>query len=274
MHAIRTIAGLELRIQARSRWTASFALIFAALAVAISYFGLVTAGSVGIQSFERTAASLLNLVLYLAPIVALTMSTLSLSGERGAQELLFSQPISRSSVLIGKLAGLFVSLGTATLAGFGLSGLLIATAAGTDGLLRFLAMVGVSLLLEAVFLALGCLVAVAAATRVRAFGAALFFWFFFVLFYDLVVIGMSFLLRERLANQMILWSLFGNPVDLARVSALLAMGDPAIFGAAGAALVKAFGGAAASHALLLAGLCAWVALPVLAANRWLRHRDV
>src|SRR5574341_1504037 len=92
--AITVIAAQETRTNMRNNWTLIFAGVFGALALAISYFGMVTAGLTGFQGFTRTAASLLNLVLYLVPILSLTMAALSLTGEKGASELLFSQPVS------------------------------------------------------------------------------------------------------------------------------------------------------------------------------------
>ncbi|HEX8984368.1 MAG TPA: ABC transporter permease subunit, partial [Bryobacteraceae bacterium] len=105
---IRTIAAQELKINIRNKWTLVFALVFAALALAISYFGLVTEAVIGFQGFTRTTASLLNLVLYLIPLISLTMGALSFTGEKGASELLFSQPVTRTEILAGKLAGLFM----------------------------------------------------------------------------------------------------------------------------------------------------------------------
>ena len=65
---IFTIAGQETRISMRNRWTLLFAGVFGLLALAISYFGLVTEGYAGFQGFARTTASLLSLVLYLVPL--------------------------------------------------------------------------------------------------------------------------------------------------------------------------------------------------------------
>src|SRR5215470_11575235 len=113
-----TVAGQESRINIRNRWTLLFAAVFGLLALAISYFGLVTEGYAGFQGFERTTASLLSLVLYLVPLVALVMATLSLTGDRGAMELLFSQPVARQEILLGKTLGLFGSMLTAMLFGF------------------------------------------------------------------------------------------------------------------------------------------------------------
>ena len=271
---IATIAKQEARIGFRNRWTVLFAAVFGMLSLTISYFGLVTQASTGFQSFERTVASLLSLVLYLVPIVSLSMATLSFTGEPGSSELLFSQPVTRLDVLLGKLVGLLLSMSTAILFGFGLSGAIIASQIGSEGFSRFASFAGITLLLAAAFLAIGALVAVVAVKRTKAFGAALLVWFFFVLFYDLLIVGGAFLLKERTANQFIFLSLFGNPVDAARVASLIAVGDPTIFGAAGAMLTKFLGGRLASQVILLATLLGWTVSATSLAGYFLRKRDI
>ena len=272
--AILAIAAQETRIHLRNRWTVLFAAIFGLLALAISYFGLVIEGYAGFQGFERTTASLLSLVLYLVPLVALMMSLSSLTGERGAIELLFSQPVKREEVLFAKVIGLFGSMLIAMLFGFGLAGAVIAFETGIDGLLRFLSFTGISLLLSLVFLALGAFLAVLGVTRIRALAFALFAWFFLVLFYDLLVMGTAFLMKERAANLLIFISLFGNPVDLARVAGLMAVGDVTIFGSAGAALFKFLGGKAACQAVLVGALAMWTAGLMTMAARLIRKLDL
>ena len=271
---VRAIAAHEFRIHIRSKWTLIFGLVFGALALAISYFGLVTAGLVGFQSFTRTSASLLNLVIYLVPLMALVMAALSFTGERGAAELLFAQPVTRREILFGKLAGLFLSIAAATCFGFGMAGVVIAFNADGEGALGYLTLLAVTLLLALVFLSLGALVALLAQKRARALGQALFLWFFFILFYDLLVMGLAFLLKERAANLVIFVSLFGNPADMARISALLALGGTSIFGAAGALLLKFLGGPVTGGVLLGVALVMWAAAPVAVADRILKHQDI
>ena len=272
---IRTIAVHELKINIRQRWTLIFAIVFGALALAISYFGLVTQAVIGFQGFVRTSASLLNLILYLAPIVALSMATLSFAGEKGVGEMLFSQPVTRTAILTGKLAGLAMALGAATMFGFGLSGLVIAANVGMEGFSRYIVFLAFALMLEAVFLSLGALIAISSGSRSRSFGYALFVWFFFVLFYDLLAMGITFLLKERTANQFLFLSLFGNPVDLARVGSLLVLGDSQIFGAAGAALVRSLGGSrTGAVATIGIAVALWAIVPIVISSRTLRRRDI
>lgn len=273
-NAISIVAGQEVRINIRNKWMLMFAAAFAALSLAVCYFGLVTVAAVGVQGFIRTTASLLNLVLYLVPLVALVMATMSFSGERGTTELLFSQPVSRANILTGKLLGLFLCLASATCIGFGSAGAVIAVRAGGDGSTRFAVFVGLALLLGLVFLSLGAMLAILIDDKAKALGASLFLWFFFVIFYDLLAIGMTFLFKEQTANLFIFLSLFANPVDLVRVSSLMNLGGATVFGAAGAALLKFLGGTVWSNVLLTVALIVWAVGPVFIATRSLSKQDI
>lgn len=273
-HSITIIARQELRVNIRNRWTMIFAGVFSVLVLAISYFGLVTAGAIGFQGFARTSASLLNLVLYVIPLVALTMGTLSFTSEASANELLYSQPVSRFDVMLGKLAGLFASIATASFIGFGMTGVIIAVKAGGDGALRYSVLVAFSLLLALIFVTLSALISTACKRKTKTFGVSVFVWFFFVIFYDLLVIGSTFLFNERTANTLVFGSLFANPVDIVRVSCLMLLNGRDIFGSAGASLLKFTGGEGAGLAVLAVTAALWVIAPTVLAYTLMRRQDI
>jgi len=235
---------------------------------------MASAVVVGFEGFTRTTASLLNLVLYLVPLIALTAGCLSFSGEKGAAEMLFAQPVLRSEVLIGKVLGLFSSLATAVVFGFGVSGIVIATRTGLDGISRYLGFILLTLLLLLTFLCLGALAAVVSEGRARALGIALGMWFVFVLFYDLIAVGLALLVNPHLSRTVILVSLFGNPVDLVRVSGLLILGGATIFGAGGTSLVRTFGSPGLAIALLSSAALLWTVVVLTAAERFLAKREI
>lgn len=272
--AILSIGRQELVINIRNKWTLTFAVAFGALVLAVSYVGIQSEGYSGLQNFTRTSASILNLVLYIVPLVALTMGTLSFTGDKGSIELLYSQPVSRGAVLVGKMVGLFISIVLSTLGGFSLAGFLIGMQAGTEGLFRYGLLVVFSLGLSMAFLSLAVLVAVASKRKAKSFGAALFLWFFFVLFYDLIVIGGIQLIGGAASNTFLFLSLLGNPVGMVRVASLIVLDNVTIFGAPGAALVRFFGGSLTSVAILTAVLAVWVVAPVMTAKSLLQKQDI
>src|SRR5512140_2394253 len=131
----------ELTLAVRSRWLQIFAIVFAALALLIARSGYILSGGSGVQDFARTAASLLQLVLLLVPLTALTFGVFELTPDRGAAELLSSQPAPRAAILVGTLCGLLVALVAAQLLGFGAAAFVIFSRSGPEGLSGFIAVV-------------------------------------------------------------------------------------------------------------------------------------
>jgi Cu-processing system permease protein len=271
---ISRIAQQELLVNIRNKWTIIFAGVFGLLIVGISYIGIMAEGFSGMQNFTRTSASMLNLVLYIVPLVALIMGTLSFTSDRGTTELLFSQPVFRSEVLLGKILGLFYSLSLSMLAGFLVAGGIILSVTGEEGMLQYGIFVLLSLLLALVFLVVAVVIATANKRKSRSFGIALFAWFFFVLFYDLIVLGISLFFKGQTANYILFLSLFGNPVDMVRVASLIILDNVSIFGAAGAALLRFLGGSVLSVVLLVSALILWIGIPLAFSRHLLNKQDI
>jgi len=271
---LAVLARHELRVLLRSRWVAAYAAVFAVLTFGVAYFGLAVVEFTGFQSFDRTAISLVNLVLYVVPLASMLMAVQSFRPEGGVSEQLLSEPATRAEIVVGKLLGLAAAHVLATLIGFGATGFLIAVEVGTSGLGAYLAVVASTLLVGFVFLALGSLLTLLAGRGLRAYALVMVAWFVLVLLFDLLVIGGTFLLPERWANRLAVGALFANPVDAARVAALLSVSGRELFGPAGAQLTRTLGGATQAVALLVAVLVAWIAVPAGLATAVLRRQDV
>jgi Cu-processing system permease protein len=275
MNAVFLCARHELLLAVRSRWLQLFAVVFAALALVVSSAGYILSGGYGLQDFARTAASLVQLVLLIVPLTALCFGALALTPERGAAEMLFAQPVSRTSILAGRYLGLFVSLVAAQAIGFGLAGLVLQGQSGESGLGTFVALVAISLVLTAVFLSIAALLAQArAARRARVLALALVVWFVAVVLYDVAVLAVASLLRSGTASRLLITAVLVNPADAGRTMALMAVEGTAAFGAASAALLRFTGGA--GYAILFASmsLLAWIIGPLLIAARRLSRADL
>ena len=81
----------------------------------------------GFRGIEATIASLVSLVIYLVPLIALILGYDAIVGEReeGSLDLLLSMPLTRIELLLGKFVGLACALAFSTLAGFGLAGIVL-----------------------------------------------------------------------------------------------------------------------------------------------------
>lgn len=282
MHADATFRAMmlcarqEMTIAVRSRWTQLFAAVFATLALAIAGSGYVLSGGSGVQDFARTAASLVQLVLLVVPLASIVMGVLALSPDRGAAELLFSQPVRRGAVLAGTLLGLFAALAAAEACGFGAAGIVIFLQNGSDGLAGFL-LVGIgSLALTAIFLSLAALVAAGATgrRRVAALARALVVWVALALVFDVAVLGVASLLRSGHASRLLVVSSILNPIDAVRTGALMGIEGTAAFGSASLALLRITGGAAAATIYIVLSLILWIAAPVCAAAYRLARIDI
>ena len=276
MRLLLLFARLELLLAVRSRWTQLFTVVFAALALAVAGAGYVLSGGSGLQDFARTTVSLIQLVILLVPMTALVLGVMALAPERGAAEILYSQPVGRHIVLFGKLLGLFTALLAAQAIGFGLAGLAILQQAGRYGAGTFGLLMTSSALLTAVFLGLAAALSAGATgrRRTRALAVALILWFGLVILYDVVALGAASLLPSGDASRLLIVAALVNPVDAIRTGALLALEGPGAFGAASAALLRFTGGAVGAAALILASVVGWLAGPMLIGARRLARADI
>ena len=255
----------ELRDALTNRWLIAYAVLLAALGVAATATGLDSSSGLAIQAFGRTTATLMNLCLLLAPLVAVLMGAASIAGEqeRGTLEHLLAQPLTRTQLLLGKHAGLLVALTAATFFGFLPAGVLIAAAADPGMLGHYLLFPTIAALAGAAMAGIGVLISVTSRSAVQAQGTAVFAWFAFVLLYDLVLMGS--LAVSGVAAEWLAVALVANPVDAARVLGVLALEpDLYLLGPAGAFLAARLSQSGAA-ALLLGALGLWTILPVAGA---------
>jgi Cu-processing system permease protein len=275
MNHVLLCARQELLLSIRSRWLQIFTVTFAVLALLVSASGYVLSGGYGVQDFARTAESLVHLVLLLVPLTAITFGALSLAPDRGAAELLYSQPASRGSILCGRYLGLLSALAAAQAIGFGAAGLVVNHEAGPEGAGAFLLVVIASIAVTAVFLSIAALLAQTAAGRAaRVLALALAVWFVAVILYDVAVLGAASLLRSGSASRLLVAAALVNPVDAARTATLTLIEGTTAFGAASLVLLRLTGGPAAAVLLAVASVGLWTVAPLLLAVRRLSRADI
>jgi Cu-processing system permease protein len=260
-----TLAKKEMSDALRNRWFVLYTLAFSGLALAFSYLSLAGAGMVGFAGFGRTAASLINLVLLIVPLLALTIGAQSLAGEQERNTLayLLAQPISRADVFVGKYLGLTLSLLAALLFGFGISGMVMAlNGAGASDPAVYVMLVVLAFLLSLTMLSVGFLISALSRRAGVAVGIGLFLWLAFVFFGDLGLMGTALVLRVPIAN--LFWLSLVNPLQVFKLAAILnVQATLDILGPAGLYAMRQYGDELAL--LLLAVLLLWIVTPAAVA---------
>lgn len=216
---IGVIAGKEFRDRLRNRWVLAVACVFTVFALVIAYFGSAQQGAVGWRNIDVTIASLVSLVIYLLPLISLILGydAIVAERERGSLDLLLSLPINRFELLLGKFLGLASALGVATVGGFGAAGALLFYQLGGAALYHYGGFIASAFLLGLSFLSLAVMVSVLAQDPVRASGVAIALWFFYILVYDLLLLGILVVSAGRFSLNAFPVLLLLNPADIFRI---------------------------------------------------------
>ena len=268
---VGALVGKEMRDARRNRWLALYTLVFAGLSFALAWLALATMGAAGPAGFGRTAASLINLVLLIVPLMGLTLGALSLAGERERGSLLYllAQPITHLELLMGKYLGVGLSLLGALALGFGASGLVIAWRGIAASAVAYLSLVALASLLALSALSLGMLLSVVARRSATAIALALFLWLMLVFGGDLGLMGSALALPIDIQTLFALALL--NPLQVFKMAAILAIrGSLEVLGPAGLYALRAYGDRLG--ALFLVILLAWTILPLASTYLVFRHR--
>jgi Cu-processing system permease protein len=259
--AVLLVMGKEVREARQNRWFLVFAAIFAGLALALSLLGMSGLGNIGVAGFGRTAASLLNLVMVVVPLMGLLVGAMSVAAEReqGTLQTLLAQPVVLEEVLLGKFLGLAAALLATIAGGFGLSALVIAYYGGTAQIGAYGQLVGFTALFGLGYLSVGFLVSCLVRKVPTALGVALFLWLASVFLSDLGLMGTAVSLQ--LSPRTLLWLSLVNPAQVFKLLVLDAVqGNLENLGPAGGYAADVFGGWL--RPALAGVLVAWAVVPL------------
>lgn len=265
------IARQQLTLILRSKWLGSFGVLFALLAIFVTFFG--NSGQSGYDGFSRMTASLLNLNLLLIPLIALLIGSLFLAGEKEDRGLmlLLTYPVSIKSVLAGKFIGLFLAIWSVITFGYGAAAIVMYLGNSGTSLSVLLLFYFLSLLLAVVFLAISMMIGLWSKTRFQALGLSLIVWAVSVLFYEFIVMGVSIFVAKEWILPMLSTSIFLNPVELIRVWAILSLDGASVFGPALYDLTVWANGWL-GQSLFIAAAVFWIVVPLLFSHLFVKRR--
>lgn len=218
------------------------------LAICFSFFSME-------ENSYKAILSLLNIVLLVVPLVSIIFATIHFYNSYEFIQLMLSQPISRSRILLSEYAGVVFSLSVGFIAGVGLPVLLYSN--NFSGW----ALVLSGLLLTWVFTAIAFWAAVKARDKAKGIGVALLLWFYFAILYDGLLLIVLFGLQDYPMEKATLAMAACNPIDLTRIFMMLQLDVSALMGYTGA-LYKDFFGSAWGILFTTGILLLWVALPL------------
>lgn len=259
------LARKEVRDFLRNRWFILYTLGFSLLAVLLLYFTASGGELMESKGFGRTAASLVNLVLFFIPLISLVTGAISISSERetGTLAYLLSHPVTKSEVFAGKFLGLLASIFVSIALGFGLSGMVMSLKVGDENLSSFLMTALLSLFLAASLLGIGFLISVFSRNASRAIGLAVFLWLALIILGDLGIMGTSVVLDLGIRELFVLALI--NPAQVFKIASIVELSNRfEVLGPVGVYVLRTFGSFGAK-ALLVLVLAAWVVAPLACA---------
>ncbi len=265
MSTVLRLARRELGEAIRNYWFAVNAGVFVLGALALLLFGQQDATVLGYRGTARALAGLMQLALFLVPLMALFPAAAALAGERevGTLDYLLAQPVTRGEVHAGKWLGVGAAVGLSLLLGFAAAGGVGLGRGVPAGLMAGLA--GLAVLLAAVFVSLGTWISARAATQGRATSLGLTVWLFFLALGSLGLMG-AFVAWGLPAAVLEAWA-FLNPVEAFRLAMVVVL-DPGtrVLGPVGADLVETLGRPLVVG-LAAGSLAAWTGLGFWAGRR-------
>lgn len=226
--AIWVIAKKELSERLRNRWIWTVSLLVLAATLAIGFLGAAPVGVVGAHGAGAILASILNLAVYLVPLLALVMGAGAIIDEkrRGLLDLVLAYPVSPSEYFLGTFIGYALALATALVASFVPSGLVLGALAGID-LTEYALLVILVLGLGTSFLALSFLISILSKDPGRGTASSVLVWIFAVLVFDLVLVGVLVGFGGRVPPVLLSTALLFNPTDVFRLIAFTWVGSAA-----------------------------------------------
>lgn len=219
------------------------------------------------ENQSKALLSLLNIVLIVLPLVSLVFATIHYYNSYEFIELMLSQPVGRSRVLLSEFFGVSFSLLCSFWIGIGLPVLFYSFSE-----------VGISLLftgscLILVFTSLAFLSSVYSRDKARGIGSALLMWFYFSLLYDGLILLILFTFSDYPLEKITLLLSALNPIDLGRIFIMLKMDISALMGYTGA-LYKDFFGSVTGLLFTTTIMIIWIIVPLWLAIRKFKKKDL
>jgi Cu-processing system permease protein len=228
VNSIVNVAIREMKIGFRNPWAYSFMALFA-----IFMLSLLLINVQGyVKGYSGTSGTMLNLILYLLPLMTLMLGSFSLTSDKedGNWELLSTYPLGTWSFLLGKFIGLSITLMTIVALGFGLSGTVGWILGSNLDFSTYLRLLIFSFCLSLLFLALAMLVGTVSRNRWQALSITVTIWFFMIIAWPPLLIAVLGMMPYLWIKPALTALTFLNPAELSRLFTVVKLGGGSILG--------------------------------------------
>lgn len=219
------------------------------------------------NNYEKGLVSLLNIVLFVVPLVSIVFSSIYLYNSAEFINLLVSQPLKRENIWLSIFIGLAGAISLSFFVGVGIPIFLYAFSGSG------LTLLGCGLLLSVIFVAIAMWTSVLIRDKSKGIGLAILLWLYFGLLFDALVLFLLFQFSDYpIENMMVALSMF-NPIDISRILILLQLDLSAMMGYTGA-IFRDFFGTGLGMGITLVVMVLWAVIPLFLSVRYFKKKDL
>ncbi|MFA5011829.1 MAG: ABC transporter permease subunit [Ignavibacteria bacterium] len=254
---MRKIMKYIIRDVARSKFIFFYTATLFLLTVGLNYLN---------RDETKTVITVLNVVIYLMPLVNILYVSLHYYNSKEFIETLLTYPVKRGQIFMAE----YFSLTLALIFSYILGVIFPLLIFGSTMLILNLLVSGI--LLIAMFTSISLLVSIIYDERIKGIGMLIGIWLFMAIVFDGIILIMYFLLNDFPLDKISVILIALNPIDLTRLYILINLDIASLFGYSGANFIKFFGQAYGIVILLLVSFI-WIIVPTLLARRKFNKKD-
>lgn len=216
---------------------------------------------------DKSIASMLNVVLFVVPLVSVVFSSIYLYNSSEFIALLVSQPLKRQTISASIFTGLAGAMTLAVVLGIGVP--IFTFAFSVSGITLLV----VSLFLSLIFVSIASWVSVRVRDKSKGIGLAILLWLYFALIFDAVLLFLLFQFADYPIEKFMIAVSMLNPIDISRILILLEIDLSVMMGYTGAVFRNYFG-TAAGMLMTSVIILLWSVLPLWFATRFFSKKDL
>ena len=220
MKNLYLIAFLDLKESLRAKWFLVYSVVFGGLIALFFIAGVTESQVMGFSGLSRLLLMYIQITIVILPIFILITTVRSISGDRDNHilEYMLSFPISLRQYYWGKIIGRFITVYLPVL-----FAMIIAIVYGSiKGAAIpwniFFLYTGLLFSMSSAFLGIAFFISSFVKSSEVALGIAFFIWILLLAFIDIVLI--SFMMSQRVSEQLIIFIALINPMEIFRVAAI------------------------------------------------------